>query len=41
MDELMGKTCSYFYPRPTLVSLSDKKGIGLEGYPTQKNRCIY
>ncbi len=30
----MGKTCSYFYPRPTLVSLSDKKAL-FGGYPTQ------
>ncbi len=35
MDELMGKTCSYFYPRPTLVSLSDKKAL-FGGYPTQE-----
>ncbi len=39
MDELMGKTCSYFYPRPTLVSLSDKKA--LFGGIQHKNRCIY
>ncbi len=31
----MGKTCSYFYPRPTLVSLSDKKAL-FGGYPTQE-----
>ncbi len=30
-----GQTCSYFYPRPTLVSLSDKKPL-FGGYPTQE-----
>lgn len=35
MDELMGKTCSYFYPRPTLGSLSEKKAL-FGGYPTQE-----
>ncbi len=38
MDELRGKTCSYFYPRPTLVSLSVKKHC-LEVIQ-HKNRCI-
>ncbi len=35
MDELMGKTCSYFYLDQTLVSLSDKKAL-FGGYPTQE-----
>ncbi len=39
MDELIGENVFVFYPRPTLVSLSDKKAL-FGGYPTQETGVL-